>query len=315
MILVFNNSFLGRHTDVELCDITTAIARNGHYISCSREMGKMMRKAVKDHAGTSDKTSFASGAGFFDYPDHLEKIVRKFEVPDNINAATLIHFISDPSRLVMENGHNEWSVYSHIIDIFEKDAVYGDYYKILKTAKDKGRIHEAHAGGRDGLIKEAESRPIYHDGENLRLRKTCVLFDRDTDNNTDFSGYNNTLFKRLCSKDYTTVTDRDIYTLRHDSPQWHMWYKRAIENYFPVSQYDAMGCDTSNISGLTREQRSYFKIEGKKNSVPKYAKGEINKLVKGLSKSALLAELDRLDVDGTTMSEMHLFLLKLVKTL
>lgn len=315
MILVFNNSFIGRHSEVELCDITTAIARNGHYISCSRDMGKVMRNAVKQHAGTSDKTTFASGAGFFDYPDNINGLCLQFEVPDDINTATLIHFISDPSRLVMENGHNEWAVYSHIIDIFEKDSRYGDYYKLLKRAKDKGRIIEAHAGGRGDLRKEAEARPIMHAGENMRLHKTCVLFDRDTDSNTVFSGDNKPLFKWLCDKDHTTITDRDIYTLRHKSPQWHMWYKRAIENYFPVSRYDAMGCDTCNISGLTRLERSYFKINEKRHSVPGYRKGEISKLVKDLSKKDLIAELDSLDVDGTIMTEMHLFLLKLVKTL
>ena len=90
-----------------------------------------------------------------------------------------------------------------------------------------------------------------------------------------------------------------------------MWHKRAIENYFPDSRYENIGCDVSAMSRLRPEQRDYFKIENK--TVKGYDKNSLDRLLEGLDRNMLEANLKKFRIGDKEYSEMELFLLKLVK--
>ena len=228
------------------------------------------------------------------------------------------YLIGDPARLVIENVNKEWPVYRHFIDIYRNDSQYGDVFTLLKKAKDKGWIEGGHAGGTGEIIETVERDPYPTKQNNIRLKKTLALFDRDTDDNLHYDGNKNSLFKYFSAKDHTGVVDEDIYTLKQNEPFWHMWYKRAIENYFPDEQYVKAGFDISGIRGLTSKERDYKLLGGNKSHPPLikgYGKDSLKKLVEGLSREKLERNLKKFNIEGIEISEMQLFLLKLVRIL
>lgn len=311
MILRFSDAFGQNRNEADLCDIAVEAALNGHYIECSKSLGKRMRAAIKAHASTSQKSELAKDFQYFDAPTFLSERIRIYDVPDNLQKATLIDFLRSPSRLVIENSFHEWPVYRHLIDIYSQDREYGDFFRILKKAKDRKRIVGKHAGGKGDLIKALDCDPVRYAEKNIMLMKSCVLFDRDTTDDTHYAQTNNPLFQQFCGKNCDSISFHDIYTLTHEAPVWHMWYKRAIENYIPDRKYAEAGCDIAAIEPLDKKDRSYYSF----SLLPRYKKAKLSDLIGGVAREEVDDLVDTLDVDGNKMTEMQLFLLKLVKIL
>ncbi|MDE6791706.1 MAG: hypothetical protein K2J48_01285 [Muribaculaceae bacterium] len=246
----------------------------------------------------------------------MENNLTTLKIDGSFPLQDIAYLIDEPARVVIENANKEWAVYEHIIDIYKSDKKFGDVFTLLKKAKDKKWIKGAHAGG-SGEIKDTVERDPYPTKKNnIRLKKTLALFDRDTDDNIHFDGHKNALFKFFSGKDYKGVKEDDIYTLNQKEPFWHMWYKRAIENYFPDEQYVKADFDVSVIRGLTPEERDYKLLGGNKSHpalIRGYEKDSLKKLVKGLSREKLEKNLKKFDIEGNNISEIQLFLLKLVR--
>lgn len=318
MIFHIPTSFLQKIKSPDLSDLAYEMARNGHFIKVDKDGYRMIRDAVREHGSTNQKECFFSHTEIFDISTSLFSGLRNYWVDENSSVKDLRFMVTEPARLVTENANHEWPVYKHLIDVYRSDPKYGDLFAVLKKAKDNHRITGDHAGGSGELLKTMDRDAYLSGDDNLRLLKTCVLFDRDTDDDTYFDGHKNSLFRRFVGKDHTTISDNDIYTLSHDVPVWHMWYKRAIENYIPNEQYVYGGFDISGILTLTNKERDYALLGGNGSTNPLiagYDKKALPGLIAGLSRSKIERNLKHFNINGEDLSEMQLFLLKLVKTI
>lgn len=318
MIFEISTSFLKKCQKPDLSDIACGIAKYGHFINVDKDGNKIIRQSVNEHASTNQKECFRAHTDIFDIPDNLFAYLRVCRIDSSFSSETVLYLVTEPARLVIENANNEWPVYKYFIDLYNSDSEFGTYFKILKKAKDKGNIIGYHAGGSGELLKCADDSPYQFNSLNLRHYKTCVLFDRDTSDDTSYDGNKNALFRRLARKDYLSINDGDIYTLSHNPLTWHMWYKRAIENYFSDEQYNNAGFDTSALSSFTQQQRDYALIGGNKSNhtlVRGYDKASLQNLLPGLSRTKVERHLKKFSVNGVEMSEMQLFMLKLVRIL
>lgn len=318
MIFEIDSSFIDAHAQNKVSDILSEIVVNGHYIQAEKDVIRMLKQSIEIHGSTTQKELFKARTDLFDIPSTLFKYLRIFKVVDTIPLSLLSELITTSSRLIVENANHEWVVYKYFIDLYKTDTKYGDVFKLIVKAKEKNRITGVHAGGAGELIKVTNNNPIVHNGHNLRLLKTCVLFDRDTDNDTYYDSNKDPLFKEFVGKDHSSITLTDIYTLDHEMPVWHMWYKRAIENYFSPERYQSVGFNITPFYGLTQTEIDYKMIGGKANQnplIPSYKKNSLSRLIVGLSRNELENILKKFQINGVDMSEIQLFLLKLAKIL
>ncbi len=311
MIFEIDQEFINRCPRPRLSDITCACARNGHYIKCDRNSRSIIKSAISEHASTTEKELFKAHRTMFDISGNKYRFLRVLHIDADYHPNSFLYLAAAKARLILENANHEWTVYKYFIDQYSNHTFLGDCLSLLRQAKERHRIKAIHAGGYGEMLKIADHDPIKHRDRNLRLYKTCIVFDRDTDNEHSFDGNKNGLFTRLANKKAELLTDRDIYNLEFSSPMWHMWHKRAIENYFPIIQYKKLGCDTSQLEALDNYERDYIKIES--SSVPKYDKTDLPKLLSGLDRTTIEKNLKKFTIDGHEYSEIEIFLLKLVK--
>ncbi|MDE6227078.1 MAG: hypothetical protein K2M63_06135 [Muribaculaceae bacterium] len=301
-----------------MSDLVCLACSKGHYIKADKESIRLIRTYVKENGSTNEKERFRAHTELFDITESLEKYLTTFDVKPNFPLHDLEYLMNEPARIVIENANKEWDVYKHIIDIYKSDKQFSDIFTLLKKAKDEKRLKGDHAGGTGEIKDTVDREPYMVESKNIRLKKTLALFDRDTDDNLHYDGNKNSLFKFFSGKDYTEIKEEDIYTLNQDEPFWHMWYKRAIENYFPDVQYVKAGFDVSGIRGLTLEERDYKLLGGNKTHpalIRGYKKDSVKSLVNGLSREQLERSLKKFNIDGMEISEMQLFLLKMVRIL
>jgi hypothetical protein len=88
-----------------------------------------------------------------------------------------------------------------------------------------------------------------------------------------------------------------------------MWYKRSIENYFPNEAYEYLGLNTDSITDTTAE-RDYLNIE---ECLRGYKKHKLPLLTCAMSRKKYEDNLKHFNVNGEDLSEIQLFLLKLVR--
>ena len=90
-----------------------------------------------------------------------------------------------------------------------------------------------------------------------------------------------------------------------------MWYKREIENYFTDDCYIKENVDVSGFPTVSN-QRDYFEID--KSSAPGYDKPLLSSVAEHMSRSDYdMIASKKFLVNGELLSEIQLFLLKLVK--
>ena len=89
-----------------------------------------------------------------------------------------------------------------------------------------------------------------------------------------------------------------------------MWYKRSIENYFPNEAYVAANMDPSSIKE-TGKQRDYVKIT--KYNISGYDKNKLQSLTLTMSRKQYEDNLKHFYFNDEELSELQLFLLKLVR--
>ena len=142
----------------------------------------------------------------------------------------------------------------------------------------------------------------------MPLQKIGVLMDRDTDLGTVFPSRRQNLFEMLSGKQATVLANTDIYTLSQSVYVWHMWYKRAIENYFPATQFDNLGYPSASAPSVLVDWS--YKNLGK---ISRYDKKHLSEVCFGMSRANYESNCAQFTVNGVNMSEMQLFLLKLVK--
>ena len=161
-----------------------------------------------------------------------------------------------------------------------------------------------------------EEKECYPDG--VFAMKHVIVFDRDTESATKYDPNQNTLLNRLCGKKSDQVTEQDVYTLDQHPYIWHVWYKRAIENYFTDEQYKKCGVDMRNFQYLSSDmaKRDYYDLGTELKSVG-YHKSQMTQIAISMTREDFERGLHTFDIEigGETckVSELQLLLLKIAR--
>lgn len=315
MIFHLTNSFLDSLPGDDLCEFCSKIIEKAHFIlTDSGDDLQKIKVAINTHGSTKDKKRLEVYVSKL-FPTKLQKTYYHTYTPVIGEDLQWLKWLAEkPGYLIMENSHHEWDLYKYFIELYKRDKDFGSLFVELWSAFDDYRIEPRHAGGFTGMIKEKNKitrRPSI--GNHYVNQKAMMLFDRDTDDNTSFDKNKKKLFQHLCRKSHNTLQDSDVYTLAQPTMIWHMWYKRAIENYIPLSHYQSLGM-TPKPSVLPILQWDYLKIN--EDSMEEYEKSKLADLKdSGLGRVDLERGMKNFYCReaGKEITEMQLFLLKLVR--
>ncbi|MDE5758621.1 MAG: hypothetical protein K2H85_08415, partial [Allobaculum sp.] len=283
MIFQLNKDFVDSLSGEDLSEFCSKIVKGLHFL-CAENSDTLMtiKTAIESHGSSKQKRLFKSYNRF--KPTSLQRKYYMTYTPCvGCDMVWLEWLAEKPGYLIMENSHNEWDVYKFIIEAYKNDREFGNLYKELKNACDEYRIEPRHGGGSNGLISEKNRiTPYPKQGYTYVNLKSLILFDRDTNDHTYYDINKNKLFKHLCRKNHTTIRETDIYSLNQPAGNWHMWYKRAIENYFDDECYSKSGIGPVEPAGCPRD---YFKIDD--GSVSNYEKNKLSVLASHASRERL----------------------------
>ena len=311
MIIRIERSFLQDVSREDIAELYSTIFKNGHYLDVDSATLSLLRHSLDVCGSLRQKTLVRNN-----YQNHLSSELRHYLT--TIQSADysfdeLMIIVSKPSYLLIENLPYESEVYRQIIGTYVNDPQFGNLFKKLFQAKNRGLFSFLHAGG-FGMMQPLLEYYDKREYKNVTDKKIAILMDRDTDSGTKLPPSRNALFRFLSGKDSTQLTNKDIYCLSQRIYIWHMWYKRAIENYFPASQFDNLGLQSATAP-VAPSDWSYKNLGGKKRGVGirGYKKSRLSDVSYGMSRVDYNTNCSSFNLNGLNVTEMQLFLLKLVK--
>ena len=310
MIFEIDEQIIAKLSGSELSDVICCIMKNNHYVLCTPKVHQYIEDAIVEHASTTYKSIFYESS-MFTPTTQLKQFLPTLDL-SGFSKKQISVLVDSPSLLLVENEVNEWPVYCEMIRRYAKYQrdPFHNIFMLLNRATD--RTLKARNGGGYGQCIQIIEFLNAREYEGVLKYKICVLFDRDTDDNHTFDSNKNALFQFLCHKEAKQMKDEDVYSLQQASEYtWHMWYKRAIENYFLDEVYESNGVDVSELKNSLN--RDYYKIC--EENIPTYHKDLLPKLVSGMSREKFEQNLQVFATSVGDISELRLFLLKLVRIL
>lgn len=315
MIVEIDEHYLDENDDIiDHIRLVVTLLENLHYIKFNDRLFTHFNEMMKKYAGKSGYELFQNSGELLTCTGRLEECLTTIKLSD-LDSSEVVTLLLKPSELLVENSANEWPVYERIIKTFQKDSTYGNVVKYINRRKGRHHLVPANAGGNGGIpaIVDLKDNGEYR---HLYKKKVCVIFDRDTDDSLTFASSNNGLFKLFAGagKNSNTIKEEDIYKLDFgDGYIWHMWYKRAIENYFPAEKYKEQGMDISSVPNDPQEYDYYHFVEPKPNKPGCYLKSMVKEMGTGMSLLDYVSTTKSFSIDGGEYSEMLLLILKIAK--
>lgn len=185
----------------------------------------------------------------------------------------------EPSKILLENGRNDWKFIKGIAKNFKRHPRNKTIYSLVNNAIEQKRIIPEHTGGGGEMLNILEEKFNMESELFLKL-KLSIIFDSDRES---VGTMNPTWNKLLCFlKDVDDFDQNVEENLKHnerDKIRWHMLYKREIENYIPLTGYQAdpfelEQANTDEISNFTPDEHDFFNFgkfkEIDKNNVGKF---------------------------------------------
>lgn len=305
MIIQLTTAYLASLGEGEISDLYVGITQNGHYLDCDDTSRAILQNAVEKFGSRTQKHLVKSN-----HQGHLSAELRQYltTIPCiHFSYSALMVIVCKPSCLMIENLAYESDVYRSIIGTYVGDPRFRNIFKKLDDAQNRGWLTFLHSGGfgmMGPLLDYYERREYAH----VTKKKIAVLMDRDTDTGTQFPSRRTGLLEKLSGKAIGSLTNADVYTLSQNAYIWHIWQKRAIENYFPPNHYDNLGFPSATAPSTPIDWS--FKDLGK---IRHYSKSDLFSVSVGMSRFDYETICSHFFIGGINLSEMQLFLLKLVK--
>lgn len=286
------------------------IAEAGHYLDVDNNILEDFLKSAESYAG-------------YRYCGFIAEAIQKFSYEKSLrNYLTTVKFtkytreqrrclLQKPSELLLENSAYEWGIYCSLIDCYAKGKKNKNVMSYLQRSIKKDMIEPAHLGGIYHLPAALQQKEAQY--KNMYRYKACVVFDRDTNRSDDIDRNKKDIFASLCNGiDIDAVNNNLVYRLNYDNEYvWHMWYKRAIENYFPKEQYENQGVDITSFND--QFPYDYQKFDENKDYPKGYKKHMMERIAKGMSCQDFEKNTHSFTIGGAEMSEIMLLLLKIAK--
>lgn len=291
---------------IELCNIAEA----GHYLDVDNNIEGDFVESLQKYAGDTYCSFIAEAMQKFSYEKSIRSFLTTIKFSDYTREQRRC-LLQKPSELLLENSANEWDIYRSLIYYYSKGQNFKNVMSYLQRSIKRGMIEPAHLGGIYQLPAELKQKEGKY--KNMYRHKVCVVFDRDTDNSDDIDKTKKAVFSALCNGiDINQVNNDLIYRLDYeDEYVWHMWYKRAIENYFPKEQYESLGVDVSSFDDQL--PYDYQKFDEKKDYPKGYKKNMMNGIAKRMTRQYFEENTHHFKITGEDMSEIQLLLLKIAK--
>ena len=295
MIFKIDHNYATTISGATLSDLCCKMMEHGHFIDCDGNTFALIAKSIQENASTTQSDCFKKFKGFSSsgcLTRELRAYLTTIIVDGNAYSLDdLERIICKESCVLLENGPYEWDVYKKMMSVYQRDRQFGNLFQLLVLARNKGFLTDLNCGGY-GMVKPMIKQQEQGAYENVFSKKSCIVFDRDTDDDVSFDPKKNALFQMFCGKKSDAVTDQDVYALVQSPYHWHMWY---ISN-FPS----------------TLQQRDYFKITPE--SAPGYQKSKLSSIAEKMSRGDYDSMgLKMFFMNGVQISEIQMFLLKLVK--
>ncbi len=314
MIFKIDNNLFIQYTPVDIAELLSAMIKNNHYIACANNrIYEKITENIKNHA-SSRVNELMTVYRRFSIDEYHRDLLTEIDT-NNFTYQQLMILAEKPAVLLPENTR-EWKVYTHIIKAYTADVKVREVALTLLEAVNNRTFITKQIGGNGEMKTQIESLAQQeYDGATISW-KCCVIIDRDVEADYDATGkwkLNTTmdnLFRYLSTKDSTSLSHSDIYSVSQPTFHWHMWYKRMIENYFPDNAYLHIGCDLTIFNTL-KEVRDYRKISGK--TIRGYKKDDIGRLTEVMGWRDYNRGLVQFPHNGVMYTELELLLFKMCK--
>lgn len=312
MIAHIDRKYISSRAPKWIAALISRIASNHHYVDCDDETRRVIEQSVSRHCGTIDK-ELCRNSALYDITALKRKYLTTIQVDGSLSETCYCNIFGLPSLVLLENANYEWPIYRMMIDAYKNDRDYKNIFAILKRSVDDYALKSEQAGGNSQLLASIKFK---EEGEykGLTRYKIYTVTDSDLDSvNAQYQGIHNTLYRELCGiTDLNANVDRsNIDVINQPYYHWHMWRKRAIENYFPPEAYEKFGLNADNYKNNPIPQRNYIKVD--KKVVIGYEKKDLQNIAKSMGRMDYENVSDKLIVEGKEMSEIRLFLLKMAK--
>lgn len=299
MIFRISNALLDSAAPNDVCEYIDHALRRGHLLAAARDERVRIRSIMESQGGVNAVERFRKCRPF-EVSVEQERYLATVECPD---WKVFEKLSTEPAKLLIENGFHEWPIYCCMIDAYSSDPEFGNMFSQLRVAKEKGWLRYLHLGGCGDMIAAHASESFNEGGTDWNTYKRVTLLDRDSAGPGLFSTTNTSVrnnVRHLCGKELENVGDADIYSLDQHPHIWHIWYRRRIENYIPDSRLPEK-YRIENPDGMDH----WREIKVPKRDIADY--------FKGLKRKDFEEGQQHFDINGITVSELQLLLLKLVR--
>ena len=313
MIAHIDNKYISGCAHEWTAKLIVALAYNNHLVDCDNETKKLIEQYVHQHSGTIDM-EMVNNAPLYEITSLKRKYLTTIEVDGSFTQTEYMNLFEQPSLVLLENAPYEWPVYKKIMDVYKHDKEYKNIYAVLlKAANGPHRtLRELHAGG-NGLFEAMIALKEQNEYKGLTKYKIYPVTDSDRDSeNGIYPPTPKKLYRFFCGIDNKKDdVDRSLIdTLNQPHYTWHMWRKRAIENYFPPEAYEKTGLNADQYRSYNLPERYFKKVD---NEIDGYEKKDLERVAASMGRKDYEAISDKLTINGIEISEIQLFLLKMAK--
>lgn len=226
-------SVLDTNHFLDTSDIDTFFFKDGKFIFKENSIAKKFLSA--HHTSNLEELidSIVSKSGYITqlHKNHLSSIKIGVE-NDEIIPAEAVKIIDERSKVIVENGINDWKFIEGICAKYERHKLRGKIYQLINKAIKKEILEADNAGGVGEITKRANKwiNGRYKDIHELKL---MAVFDSDRISSADFTTHRDEIafFK---NKGKNTIQNSDYVYTDGDIIIWHILYKKKLENYLPL---------------------------------------------------------------------------------
>jgi hypothetical protein len=169
---------------------------------------------------------------------------------DEIHPNDAYKIISEPSKVIVENGINDWKFIQGVCQKYSSGrAERKSIYQLIESAIKNETLESEHSGGAGEIIKISE-RLLNSSLSDIFKYKLMAIFDSDKSSQNAPIKYSKNIIEFFKQKDITVIEPTDYQYEHTDRFIWHILYKRKIENYVPLDLLFL------NITSINEQQKS-----------------------------------------------------------
>lgn len=307
MIFTITLKYLQGQDGDKIVEWMRGCLQNYHYVECDKPCIYYIKDVMDTKASEKDRALLMKAKETFDVPADIKDRMQIIKAKDySMDALTVLS--TEPAVMILEN-QRELAVYKAIAQAYCKDITFGNLFKHLHKRMQSTKAFTCRQAGGYGDIKMLFKSLDDEEYAGQARLKAMSVFDRDTDSAGEYDANKNQLFLFFLGKKSDLVEEKDIYSTTFQPYHWHMWYKRAIENYFSLIQFKGAGCRLRPDYDRAKSEDYMPVIDRYLN----YNKNKLSQLSKGVTFQEYERRLKSFDVNGQRMSEFQIFLFKIMQ--